>query len=446
MSSPGFDGRFAKSLADAFVAGDWAFDSVLERGVGVLRRRGRWLKPLVERIISTFPEGHRPGSKAVAAFLIEDHGFRRACQRLRPALRYDKWPPPTMSAFEGVPSSWDVPALNTPGELAAFLEVEPARLDWLADAGGFLARAERGPLRHYRYEWRAKRSGEPRLIESPKPELKRLQRRILSEILDKIPPHDAAHGFRAGRSIVTFCRPHAARAVVLKMDLRNFFTSISASRIQSIYRVAGYPEAVARILSGLCTSTTPRDVIRAAGNHADNGLFKMRALNVQYGRRHLPQGAPTSPALANLAAYRLDLRLSGLARAAGGDYTRYADDLAFSGDQSFARKIDRFSTHVAAVAIEEGFALHHRKTHIMRLGTRQQVAGIVVNERLNVPRREFDRLKAILHNCLRKGPEGQNRLNVDDFRAHLAGRIGFAAMVNPEKGRRLKEMFDRVNW
>src|SRR5262249_19106432 len=148
-----------------------------------------------------------------------------------------------------------------------------------------------------------------------------------------------------------------------------------------------------------------------------------------YRRPHLPQGAPTSPALANLAAYRLDARLAGLAESVDAQYTRYADDLVFSGGATFARTIGRFPVHVAAVALEEGFAVQHRKTRVMRQGVRQRAAGVVLNRRINLPRADYDQIKAILCNCLRHGPQGQNRAGVDDFRAHLSGRIAHAVRL-----------------
>ena len=120
-----------------------------------------------------------------------------------------------------------------------------------------------------------------------------------------------------------------------------------------------------------------------------------------YAKPHLPQGAPTSPSIANLCAYRLDCRLSALADTAGAIYTRYADDLAFSGDTDFARVAKRFQLHASATAMEEGFRVHHRKTRIMRRGVCQRLAGIILNEHPNLPRNDMDRLKATLMNCIR---------------------------------------------
>ncbi|MEO7085825.1 MAG: reverse transcriptase family protein [Gemmatimonadaceae bacterium] len=172
-------------------------------------------------------------------------------------------------------------------------------------------------------------------------------------------------------------------------------------------------------------------------------LFDARQL---YCRPHLPQGAPTSPMLANICAYRLDARLTGLADWEGADYTRYADDLAFSGDDEFRRHVERCAMEVAAIVSSEGWGVHHRKTRIMKQSVRQHLAGIVVNEKLSVTRKDYDTLKAVIVNCVRQGASSQNRNGVPDFRAHLAGRISWITSVNAARGNRLRAMYDSVKW
>jgi hypothetical protein len=108
--------------------------------------------------------------------------------------------------------------------------------------------------------------------------------------------------------------------------------------------------------------------------------------------------------------------------------------------------VERFATHVAAILHEEGFSVHHRKTRIMRQDVRQRLAGLVANRRMNVMRADFDRLKAILTNCVRLGPQSQNRDAHPYFRAHLEGRVGFVESVNPGKGRRLRAILDQIQW
>jgi len=194
------------------------------------------------------------------------------------------------------------------------------------------------------------------------------------------------------------------------------------------------------LLTALCTNNTPAAVLEHAPVEKS---YSMRAL---YRQPHLPQGAPTSPALANLCAFRLDCRLAGLANGAGASYTRYADDLLFSGGADFARGVERFYIRACAIALEEGFEVNTRKTRIMRRSVSQRAAGLVLNERANIRRVEFDFLKAILTNCLRTGPAEQNRRKVPDFYSHLAGRVAHVAGFNSARGEKLRCILERIQW
>ena len=341
-------------------------------------------------------------------------------------------------------AGWDIPSIESPEELASWLGLSLNDLMWFADLKGLGYRQKSEKLNHYRYRVLPKPNGEIRLIEAPKPRLKELQRRLLFEILNKVPPHPAAHGFIDGRSIKTFTSPHVGKHVVLRMDLRHFFPSFRAARVQTVFRTMGYPEPVADLLAGLCTNCTPSETWARYGDVGDyDSRFQARTLHC---RPHLPQGAPTSPAVANICAYRVDCRLTGLARSVGAQFTRYADDLAFSGNQGFAKNMERFSTHVAAILIEEGFDVNFRKTRVMRQGVRQHLAGIVLNQHANIMRTDFDRLKATLTNCVRHGATGQNREAVGNFRSHLEGRLAFVEMINPAKGKRLRALFEEIQW
>jgi hypothetical protein len=429
-------------LADALVAGPWTEPALLERGAVVLGRRTRGLRTLVRRVLADLPGPPRPPAVRVAARIAARESFQRACARGSITLSGAPAPPPVMAPTPGAPSAWPVPPLTTPGELAAWLGVEPGALDGYADVQARERKAPPGPRRHYDRRWVARRHGAARLIEAPRPRLKAIQRDLLDGLIARIPPHDAAHGFRPGRSIRTYAAPHVGRAVVLKLDLKDFFPSVTAAKVAAVFATAGYPEAVARRLAGLGTTSTPADAWAAPDAPADPDARARRLLR----EPHLPQGAPTSPALANLAAWHLDARLAALASAAGASYTRYADDLAFSGDADFARAVERFYVHACAVALEEGFEVNTRKTRLMRRGVRQRVAGVVVNAHPNVARDGFDALKATLHNCTRHGPASQNRDAHPDFRAHLAGRVAHVAMLNPARGRKLQALFDRIDW
>lgn len=432
-------------LARSFLAGEPSVEEIVARGGVTLGKRWRWLRPLARRYVKTFAGKTRPRHRDVMVFLLQDPGFARAWFKHRSDLS-------VVRALTGgqqmqpvaVARAWDVPAIASVGALADWLQLTPSKLEWFADLKGLGYKKSSPQLRHYHYRILTKNSGNIRLIEAPKPRLKELQRQILTQILDKIPPHPAVHGFVKGRSIKTFIAPHVGQRVVLRMDLRDFFPSFAAARIQTFFRTAGYPESVADLLGGICTNATPRDVWPKPGVDIDpQYLWEARAL---YAQPHLPQGAPTSPALANLCTYRVDCRLAGLAESVGARYTRYADDIAFSGSEALEKGIGRFSTHVAAILQEEGFSVHYRKTRIMRQGVRQHLAGLVANQHINVMRPDFDRLKATLTNCIRLGPESQNRDAHPRYRSHLEGRVGFVEMINPARGKRLRTMLEQIQW
>jgi retron-type reverse transcriptase len=295
-------------------------------------------------------------------------------------------------------------------------------------------------LQNYHYAVIPKNSGSPRLIESPKSQLKEIQRRILREILSDAPVHDRAHGYVRGRSCLSSAQVHAGEYVVAAVDLKHFFTSVGTPRIHGLFRSIGYPWAVARLLTGLCMTATPLSVLTQSALHYD---WEARKL---FNAPHLPQGAPTSPALANLCAWTLDQRLAALGSHFGANYSRYADDMAFSGDRTFARQIRKFLAGVETIVASQGFVFNKSKTRIMRSSSRQRITGIVVNDHVNVDRNTYDRLKAALYNCTVHGVSEQNRDGHPDFRSHLNGRVGWVEQVNPNRGVRLREMFDRIVW
>jgi RNA-directed DNA polymerase len=433
----------ARALAAAFLEGEWEPDAMADRAAAALGRRPRWLGIVARQAHATFPL--RPVDAPRALTVAVDRSLRGldARGRLgRPARRI----PVVATAPEMGPMRWPVPPAATPTDLAALLDLHPGELAWLADRRGMERRAA-PRLRNYRYRWLARPGAPPRLIERPKALLKETQRRILHGILDAIPPHEAAHGFRRGHSAVTHARRHTRQEVVLRFDLEDFFASVAAGRVYGIFRAAGYPEPVAHALTGLVTNTVPQDEWAAAPRPAHPPALPAHArMGRLLGAPHLPQGAPTSPALANLCAYRLDCRLTGLADALGAVYSRYADDLAFSGGTAVITRAPALRRAVAAIAAGEGFRLNGRKSTFATRAGRQRVCGIVVNVRTNAARDDYDRLRAALHEAATRGPAAANREDVPDLRAHLLGRIGWVEALNPVHGARLRRAFGAIDW
>lgn len=434
----------ARCLSSSFTSGHWNVEELVVRGEDALGKRWRWLRPLAGRLIQAFPETSRPRNWRVNRFLLSDAGFRRACRKHKLTVGIAARRP-EMAPSTGQPSSWDVPALVTQAELADWLGLSIKELDWLADRWASGRAHGAGPLQHYQYHWLSKRlAGSARLIEAPKWRLKTVQKQILHGILDSVSPHGTAHGFRRGRSVKTFVAPHVGRSVLIRTDLKDFFPSVARARVAGVFGVAGYPEDVAGLLAALCTNEVPEAVWRGFPQYG--GVDDRLRHESLYCRPHLPQGAPTSPALANLCAFRMDCRLDGLARSVDVKYTRYADDLLFSGSDSLTRSARRFLTSVGAIAMEEGFQINVRKTRIMSQGRRQQAAGLVINQSLNTPRDQFDRLKATLYNCVRNGPARENREGLPDFRAHLEGRVAHVESINPKRGERLRALLKAIDW
>lgn len=403
---------------------------------------GQWMSDLAERL-GRWP-AHRwqqHSIESLADWLQQDRHFLWAWEVMRgPRMRryiLRPWaamhPPPL--GLDALP----LPALPAPGDVAAWLGLNPEAL-WRLSLPAAWQR--RRPLheQHYRFMPTAKRSGGWRLIEAPQPYLKALQRKLLDGLLTHVPTHECVHGYVAGRSVLTHAQQHVGQAVVLRFDLEDFFASVAASRVHALWRTLGYPAPVARVLTSLCTVATPEPVLER--------LRDLQACTWRQAQRlrdaHLPQGAPTSPALANLCAFGLDLRLAGLAASLGARYSRYADDLVFSGDAALARQAPRLELLVARAALEAGFALQPRKTQVLKDDGRQRVCGIVVNRHPNLPRDEFDRLKALLHRAVTQGLAAVELPAGVDARAYLRGRVAWAAQLNPAKAVRLQRWLARL--
>jgi hypothetical protein len=329
------------------------------------------------------------------------------------------------------PDRWDVehaeeraaenelPPLDSPQQLAEALSLTVPQLRWLAYHRDAATRI------HYRRFAIPKRGGGERAIWAPLPRLKAAQHWILHHIAEKLPVHGAAHGFLPGRSTRTNAAAHTGARVVLKMDLKDFFPSVTLRRVKGIFRKAGYREQIATLLALLCTEA-PREIVELDG----------QTYYVALGPRCLPQGAPTSPALTNTLCLRLDRRLTGLARRLGWRYTRYADDLTFSLPFAHRGKpgLGTLIGQVRRIVEAEGFRLRPDKTRVHRHGGRQQVTGLVVNGNgpPRVPRRLRRLLRAAIHNL------GQGKpLKEGETIGRLAGYAAYVHMTDPELGKEL---------
>lgn len=313
-----------------------------------------------------------------------------------------------------------LPRLSSASELASAMAITLNELRFLAFA------RSTSKVTHYIQFTIPKRSGGERLISAPRERLKRAQHWILEELLARQWVHDAAHGFRKDRSIVSNARPHVAADVVINLDLKDFFPTVTYKRVKGLFRSLGYSESVATICALLCTE--PREV------HVD---VDGERYHVAMTERFLPQGAPTSPAITNLLCRALDARLSRIAEKLGYRYTRYADDLTFSGGRE--SNPGRLMRRIHWVVEQEGFSVHPGKTRVFRKARRQEVTGVVVNETCSVSRATLKNFRAVLFQIEKDGPTGKAWGNTPDVIAAVEGFANYVAMVNPEKGAPLQE-------
>ena len=439
------DEGIARGLAWALLAAaEWdkaALTSALGHALG---RRHRWIPKVVTEVLAAYPRAPIDRPHELTRFLRTGtslvHSLARARRQGR-AVRLQHIP--MVTGTMGL-RHWPVPEIDDLGGLALLLELPLEQLIWAADTQGRQRATRSGPLHLYRHTWRPRPGAAPRLLESPTPLLRAVLRRVLDRILVWVPVHPAAHGFVPGRSAPSNARAHVGADVVICLDLRTFFTSITAARVNGLFRVMGYPEPVAWTLAALCTHQTPAHVLAAMPAGGDSTVRHRQRAELRV--RHLPQGSPTSPALANLAAHGLDRRLAGLADRLGLTYTRYADDLTFSGSSGNGIGVPRLVGVIGEIVRNEGFVLNTSKTRVRHAGERHEITGLVTNQQLSVPRAYHDQLRAVLHDAVMHGPAVANRAGLPNFRDHLAGRVGWVESVNPVRGRRLRAQFDAIAW
>lgn len=322
-------------------------------------------------------------------------------------------------------NQYNLPVFTSVEALAQAMEISVGELRFLT----FHRKVSK--TTHYQRFYMPKKSGGVRLISAPMPRLKHAQYWVFHNILQQIPLHSAGHGFRPAHSIVSNAEPHQGQDIVINMDLRDFFPSISYKRIKGLFHALGYSEQIATILGLLCTEP-----------EIDQVELDGETYYVANSERHLPQGAPTSPALTSILCRRLDSRLQGMADKLGFAYTRYADDLTFSASGETARQFTQLLWQARKIIEDEGFVLHPEKLRIMRKGSRQEVTGIVVNEKLSVNRKTLKNFRALLFHIEKDGLDGKHWKGQPVSLAFLKGFANYVKMVDPDKGRPL---LDRIN-
>lgn len=245
---------------------------------------------------------------------------------------------------------------------------------------------------HYRTFDLLKKSGGFRTVSAPRTYLKVIQWWILDNILSDIDHEICVTGFRSGASPYLNAQMHLSANHVLNVDIKNYFPSIKKKTVEKIWRDMGYSVDVSQQLAEI---TTYHD--------------------------ELPQGAPTSPAIANIAAKGLDKALNGLAEHAGLKYTRYADDITFSGRTFIAAS---YLDSVREIVQSHGFDLNDRKSRFLGRANRMEVTGFVINERTQLPRKWRKKVRAIFFQADKNPERWVDRL------PYLVGLFGAVSMFS----------------
>ncbi len=322
---------------------------------------------------------------------------------------------------------YNLPVFEDALALAKSMQIDLKALQYLA------YNRKVSKINHYHTFELEKKSGGKRKISAPKAKLKEIQTWILENILHKIPYTIEAHGFIKERSIVTNAMPHVNKDIVVNIDLKDFFPTVTHKRVKGLFHKIGYSEEVATILSLLCTYSEINETT------LDGVTYY-----VQSGERKLPQGSPASPAISNMIVYKMDQKIKGLAKKLNFSYTRYADDMSFSTTEENSQNVSRLLFFTKKIIESEGFVIHPDKVHVMRKGMQQKVTGVVVNKKLNVDRIQLRKFRAVLHNIEKNGWKDQQWGKAIHLINAIEGYINYVNMVNPEKGKTFKQNLKNI--
>ncbi|SKC72784.1 reverse transcriptase domain-containing protein [Ohtaekwangia koreensis] len=325
-------------------------------------------------------------------------------------------------------ATYQLPEMHMADELANAMGITVGELRFLA------YNRTVSKINHYKRFYIPKKTGGKRLISTPMPRLKKAQHWILENILNKVSIDDHAHGFVMKRSIVTNALPHVKAEVVINIDLKDFFPTISYQRVKGLYRSLGYSEQLSTIF-GLISTESECDQIELDGE-----IYYAAGID-----RFLPQGAPTSPAITNIICRKLDARLKGIASKLNFAYTRYADDLTFSASGENVNNTKTLLGFIKRIIKEENLTIHPDKFRVLRKGARKEVTGVIVNDKPAVNAKELDRFRALLFQIEKDGTlEGKHWKNSPNLLASIKGYASFVAMVDPIKGKPFVERTNKI--
>ena len=266
----------------------------------------------------------------------------------------------------------------------------------------------------------SKKSGGKRIISMPNKELLIVQKKIQEKILDNVIIHKNAFGFVKNKSIIDNAKMHLNKEMILNMDLKDFFPSIHRGRVFYIFK-------------NIC-------------NYDNNTSYCLTKLTTY--KNSIPQGAPTSPVISNIVAFMLDVRLSKIADKFNINYTRYADDITFSGNKE---NINKSLLKIVNDIIEGcGFKVNKKKTRFASYAGRQEVTGLIVNNKeISVPNDYIKKIRQELYYVKKYGLKGHREkvgFTNKYFKDHMLGKILFVNQIDSKKGKKLLNEFNKINW
>lgn len=297
---------------------------------------------------------------------------------------------------------------------------------------------------YYKYFVIKKKNGGLRRIMAPYTNLRIIQTWIKNNILDQIEQPFYVTAYVKGRNTLFNAKIHENKRFILKLDIKNFFESIDVKKVYKIFCNLGYEKGVASWLSNLCTSKI--DEYKYSQLEEKIEIQELFNELVDKKTSFLIQGAPTSPGLANIACFRMDKRIMGLANKFGFNYSRYADDMTFSADD-FCNlpKIGMLKRIIES----EGFYLNFEKIKLLSKGKRQIVTGLLVNGDVRIPGKYIKDIKRHIYFCLKYGGRNHfNRLSPNHAygKEWLEGKIRYVYSIEPAVAMSLWNDFEKIDW
>lgn len=325
----------------------------------------------------------------------------------------------------------NLPVIFDVTHLAQLMGIDISTLSKLLDS----------PYRHYHYRLIKKHNGDYRRIIMPSDQLKYIQRWINRYILNPIVMPAYITGFVPNRSIITNAKIHENKKYILSFDIENFFESITLQQVEKVFVTLGYESTLSSTLARLCTTSVFVPFLPQTELYIES--FKSLCARSQ---PFLVQGAPTSPALANLACASMDAQLFEKATELGASYSRYADDITFSAN-TFSQLPS--CSYVATIVSQSGFNINQQKTSFSKPGFRQQVTGLLVDHHVRIPKVYKKDIYRHLHFCLKYGGASHfDRISDGKWfgREWLLGRISFVNSVEPEEAAKMLTLFNQISW